>query len=100
MLSPSTERYDRGEKWARYQRLDSLQQYVLVSQDTPRVEHYTRREDGTWNYAAIEGMEATSVLQVQGVTLSLTEIYDKVTFEESGGEEGNSDRDDGNHATI
>ncbi|MGI4787278.1 MAG: Uma2 family endonuclease [Janthinobacterium lividum] len=82
VLSPSTERYDRGEKWARYQRLDSLQQYVLVSQDTPRVEHYVRQEDGSWNYAALEGLEPASALRVLDVRLALSEIYDRITFPE------------------
>ena len=91
VLSPSTERYDRGEKWARYQRLDSLQQYVLVSQDTPRVEHFTRRDDGTWNYAAVEGLDAASGLTVLGAALSLAEIYDRVTFEEGVGERPTSE---------
>ena len=45
VLSPSTERYDRGEKWARYRRLDSLQEYLLVSQDKALVEQYVRQED-------------------------------------------------------
>ena len=82
VLSPSTERYDRGEKWAYYRRLDSLQEYVLVSQDKPQVEQYVRQESGLWTYAAVEGLETTSVLSVLGITLALSEIYDKITFPE------------------
>jgi Uma2 family endonuclease len=40
VLSPSTEVYDRGEKFRHYQELASLQEYILVSQDRIRVEHY------------------------------------------------------------
>lgn len=83
VLSPSTERYDRGEKWARYRRLDSLEEYLLVSQDRPEVEQYVRQESGLWSYKAVERLDAASVLAVLGVTLSLTEIYDRITFEES-----------------
>ncbi len=82
VLSPSTERYDRGEKWARYRRLDSLEEYLLVSQDKPEVEQYVRQESG-WSYKAVEGLDAASVLTVLGVTLPLAEIYDRITFEES-----------------
>jgi Uma2 family endonuclease len=39
ILSPSTETYNRGEKFAHYRRLDSLRDYVLVSQDRIRIEH-------------------------------------------------------------
>jgi Uma2 family endonuclease len=82
VLSPSTERYDRGEKWARYRRLDSLQEYVLVSQDKPEVEQYVRQESGLC-YKAVEGVDAASIVTVLGFTLSLAEIYDRITFEES-----------------
>jgi len=47
VLLPSTEGYDRGEKWAHYRRLDSLQEYVLVSQDKACVEKYERQNDGS-----------------------------------------------------
>jgi Uma2 family endonuclease len=45
VLSPSTEADDRGEKFARYRRLDSLREYVLVAQDRARVERFTKRGD-------------------------------------------------------
>ena len=47
VLSPTTERSDRGEKLAHYRRLDSLREYVLVSQEEPRVEVF-RRTDAGW----------------------------------------------------
>ena len=43
VLSPSTEAYDRGEKSVRYRQLESLQEYILISQDTVQVEHYLRQ---------------------------------------------------------
>ena len=48
VLSESSERYDRGLKFADYRTIPSLQEYVLVSQDRPVVEHYVRQEDGAW----------------------------------------------------
>ncbi|MAQ17668.1 MAG: hypothetical protein CMN30_23095 [Sandaracinus sp.] len=47
VLSPTTEASDRGEKFSHYRRLDSLQEYVLVRQDEPRIEVY-RREGDIW----------------------------------------------------
>ena len=81
VLSPSTERYDRGEKWARYRRLDSLQEYVLVSQDKPSLEHYVRQEDNTWVFKFAEGLDAA--VTILGVSLLLAEVYDKITFPET-----------------
>lgn len=82
VLSPSTERYDRGEKWAHYRRLDSLQEYVLVSQDKPSLEHYVRQEDNTWVFKFAEGLDAA--VTILGVSLLLAEVYDKITFPETG----------------
>lgn len=77
VLSPSTEAYDRGEKFALYRRLDSLIDYVLVSQDKMRVEHY-RRRDEQWVLTVYEDPAASLVLDSLAVTLPIGEIYDKV----------------------
>lgn len=57
-MSPSTERYDRGEKWARCRRLDALQEYVLVSQDMPLGEQYIRQDGNSWKFTFAEGTDA------------------------------------------
>lgn len=48
VLSPSTQGYDRSQKFALYRRLASLQEYVLVDPDTRRVESFRRSAEGTW----------------------------------------------------
>src|SRR5437588_893412 len=49
VLSPSTEKYDRGEKFQRYKsEIETLQDYILVSQDRIRIEHHHREADSTW----------------------------------------------------
>lgn len=50
VLSPSTQRYDRSEKFAIYRRLPSLREYVLVDPDTRRVEVYRPNADGSCLY--------------------------------------------------
>jgi Uma2 family endonuclease len=85
VLSDSTEAYDRGEKFLRYQQIESLREYVLVSQDRPRIERFLRQEDGSWNYLLIEGADAAVRLEAIGVTLSLAEVYEGVAFEETPG---------------
>src|SRR5437868_4498366 len=59
VLSPSTEAYDRGEKFIHYRRLDSLQEYVLVAQDKPRLEHYARHSDdpNRWVLTEVSGLD-------------------------------------------
>ncbi len=80
VLSPSTESYDRGTKWEHYQTLESLQDYVLIKQNTPRVEHYARQENGSWRYTATIGLEATVELPSISCTLPLVKIYQGVSF--------------------
>jgi Uma2 family endonuclease len=82
ILSPSTEQMDRGEKLLCYQTLPSLQLYVLVAQNEPRVEIY-RRHGNEWRYTVTRGLDATVVLEPIGVTLRLADIYARVTFEDS-----------------
>ncbi len=79
VLSPSTAAYDRGEKFRRYQYLDSLCEYVLVSRDRIRVEHYLRQEDG-WELAEFRSLSDVFQLVSIGCELSLQAIYAKVNF--------------------
>lgn len=48
MLSPSTQLFDRTQKFEDYQKLDSLMEYLLISQDQPLVNCYRRQVDGAW----------------------------------------------------
>jgi Uma2 family endonuclease len=80
VLSPSAEGYDRGGKFAEYQSLESLREYVLVAQDKHRVEHFVRQSDGNWLYGAADGPGARLHLPSIDCTLALAEVYDKVDF--------------------
>ena len=80
ILSPFTEAADRGEKFFIYQQLESLREYVLVSQNTPRVEWYVRAENNQWIYSVVSGLEASFTLPSLSVTLPLSEIYADIVF--------------------
>lgn len=75
VLSPATEGYDRGAKFAFYRSIPAFEEYVLVSQDTPLVEVYTRQADDSWVYRAYEMIEATAHFHALGFDIPLTEIY-------------------------
>ena len=71
VLSVTTEKGDRGNKWMHYQRIPSLQEYVLVSQH-PRIEIFRRTPSATWEYIEVnEG----SVRLATGPTLDLSALY-------------------------
>lgn len=76
VLSPSTEASDRGEKFADYRRIATLREYVLVSQDQPRIERYVRQGDG-WLLTVTEGLDASVNLAAIDCTLALREVYHK-----------------------
>jgi Uma2 family endonuclease len=80
VLSPSTEAYDRGEKFDRYRELDSMVEYVLVSQETPRIETFFRQADGTWLLTPVSGLASSSKLRSVEVELPLGEVYAGVEF--------------------
>lgn len=80
VLSPSTESYDRGEKFTLYRKLPSLTEYILVSQNRPLVEHFVRRPNGQWLLSDAAGLAATVELPALECRVELAEIYDKVEW--------------------
>lgn len=86
VLSPSTEAYDRGGKFANYRKIASLREYLLVTQDQPGIERYLR-QDEVWLLSEAEGLDASVSLESIACRLSLREVYDKV-FEDSESQAG------------
>ena len=80
VLSPTTESYDRGKKFEHYRALGSLAEYLLVSQDQPRIERYIRQESGLWLFGEAVGLQASLPLPSIGCELRLSEVYRKVRF--------------------
>jgi Uma2 family endonuclease len=78
VLSDATEAYDRGKKFEHYRRIDSLQEYVLVSPTAPRVERFLRQEGGTWLFSEASEIAATAELSSIGCALPLAEVYEKI----------------------
>ena len=76
VLSPSTEAYDRAEKFALYQRLDSLREYVLIAQDRMRIERFTR--DADWQPTVYSELSDVVALPSLGIGLAVRDVYDEV----------------------
>ena len=81
VLSPTTETYDRGKKRLHYLQLQSLKEYILVSQDRVNVERYLRKPDA-WSYTFFQELEQQLPLTAIQCELPLQEIYERVTFPE------------------
>ena len=81
VLSESTEAFDRGEKFQRYQVWNpTLSDYALVSQTRPLIEHYSRQARGDWSYRVYAGLDKSLVIESIRCTLRLAEIYDRIVF--------------------
>lgn len=82
VLSPSTEAYDRGDKFAHYRKLESLREYVLVAQDKLRVEHFLRQDNTAdqWMLTEISDLAGTLHLPSIGCNVALRDVYDRIEF--------------------
>jgi Uma2 family endonuclease len=80
VLSPSTEAFDRGAKFQAYRTLESLNEYILISQERPLVEQFVRDGDGRWTYRAATVLGSSFALPSIECTLSMNAVYDKVDF--------------------
>lgn len=83
VLSPSTVVRDYNEKLEEYTQIDSLQAYVLVAQDTPKVEVFRRHDSDKWLYEIVTGLDAeinVPVLDAE-LRLSLAQLYRRVQWE-------------------
>jgi Uma2 family endonuclease len=80
VLSESTRNYDRGWKFQHYRKLPSLIEYLMIEQDQPHIEHWTRQPENHWDFVEIDdlaqGLELTSI----GCVLPLTDVYDKIDW--------------------
>lgn len=77
VLSPGTESYDRGEKFAHYRRIASLSDYLLIAQDRVRIERFERRGD-EWVLSEANDMASTLSLTSIGCPLALVDVYGNV----------------------
>lgn len=80
VLSPSTEGFDRGDKFADYRNLESLQEYVLVSQTRINVEIFRRNPEGQWVLYPY-GKDDQIYLSSVDFRCAVTDVYEDVTFE-------------------
>lgn len=81
VLSDSTAHYDRGEKFQHYRTIETLQEYIMISQDRYSVEHYVRQSDGSWVFSETINFDDTIHLPTIACALPLSEVYDGVEID-------------------
>jgi Uma2 family endonuclease len=80
VLSDSTEGFDRGDKFADYQILETLQEYVLINTKKPRVECFRRNDQGLWVLQSYAGEESSFQFHSINFEGTMTELYEDVNF--------------------
>jgi Uma2 family endonuclease len=78
VLSPSTEKFDRGKKFAYYRSIESLVHYLMISSDRMSAELYTRETDGRWVLSPAEQPNDVIDLPAINARLTLADLYEKV----------------------
>ena len=83
VLSDSTETTDRIKKFAYYQSIPSVREYVLISQNEPKVEVYFKQQEKSWLYTMAEGLDDTIVFRSIEHEFALRDIYHKVDWQQT-----------------
>lgn len=83
VTSPTTERVDRTEKLHAYKSIESLQEYVLVSQDATLIEIHRRAPEGEWTRELLTAPHEQLTLASVGLSISLSDVYRNVRFDEA-----------------
>jgi Uma2 family endonuclease len=86
VVSPETEACDRGDKFFDYQHLETLQEYVVISQTHPRVNVFRRDRSGLWT---LQFYEPDTEIHLQSIDfkISFEQLYEDVVFEAPDGVE-------------
>ena len=81
VLSDSTEKYDRGKKANHYRQIASLKELLLITQDRPHVERFTRQPNGDWMFHEQYDLSADFELKSLGISVAISELYRGVKFD-------------------
>lgn len=81
VVSNSTRQTDRREKLRAYQQMPSVQEYIIVEQENVAVEIHRRQSDGRWITYFFTRADTEFTLESIDLTLQLSEVYRRVTFE-------------------
>lgn len=80
ILSPSTEAYDRGDKFTHYKSIESFGEYLLVAQHRPHATHYVKKEDGAWTYEEVNDLAGALKLATLDCQIEMRDVYEDVEF--------------------
>ena len=80
VLSDSTERYDRGLKFAGYQRQPTIREVLLVAQGHPHIDRFVRQPDGSWRLTVFDDAAGELALGTIPVRVPMADVYRGIDF--------------------
>jgi Uma2 family endonuclease len=80
ILSPTTEAFDRGDKFTHYQSIPSFCEYLLIAQHRPHVGYYIKQNDVMWSYQEFNELSAVLYVPALDCRLGLEELFQDVVF--------------------
>lgn len=80
VLSDSTKSYDRGDKFAIYRTIPTFQEYLLIDQYRPHVEHHVKQGESQWLLTEYDGSQVTISLSSVPVEIAIADLYENVEF--------------------
>lgn len=83
VLSASTAEKDYEQKSQEYRQMPTVQEYVLISQTTARIQRYLKQDDFNWLYTDLVGLNQQLYLQSIDCTLDFSEVFRRIDFEVS-----------------
>ena len=81
VLSPTTEAFDRGDKFTYYKSIPSLREYLLIAQHRPHVTQFVKESESKWSYVEINGVDGSVYLPSVECTLKLSEVYQDINLD-------------------
>lgn len=80
VLSKSTQDYDTSDKFKAYRTIPSFKEYVLIDQYEPHIQHYRKTDTNQWLFTEYQGLDSILPLSIDGMTIPLADIYDKIIW--------------------
>jgi Uma2 family endonuclease len=81
ILSPSTEAFDRGDKFHHYRTIQSLREYVLIASLRERIECFSRQAEDSWRMNVVDQPDGVLTLESIGCLLAIQDVYAEVEME-------------------
>jgi Uma2 family endonuclease len=83
IMSPTTETYDRGNKFKRCRQIASLQEYIIIPQNELSLEQHIRQNENTWLWTEHRGADTIVTFSSIDCQVRLGDIFEQVNFDET-----------------